>query len=84
VPRVYRSPWASWLRAVPNTLTLVLRPRLVLAVRGGRSWWARRKSIRINIELTFLQEKAEDYSLNRDTCWCLWTSPNVSEHLTES
>jgi len=50
---------------------------------GGRSWRAHRVSTRINIELTFPPEKAEDYlhclesvcllasvqPLRRDTCW---------------
>jgi hypothetical protein len=38
-----------------------LRPGLALAVSGGRSWWAHDECTRINIELTILPEKAEDY-----------------------
>ena len=34
---------------------------LASAVSGGRSWWAHRQYTRINIELTTLPEKVEDY-----------------------
>jgi len=38
-----------------------LRPGLELADSGGRTWWAHRDRTRIDIELTILSEKAEDY-----------------------
>ena len=37
-----------------------MRPSLVLAVSGGRSWRAHRECTPINVELMFLPEKAED------------------------
>jgi len=34
---------------------------LAAGLSAGRSWWAHHRSTRIDIELTFLKEKAEDY-----------------------